>query len=129
MHLVLGVAEMFNFLLVLADHALTFKKHLRHESSTACTSRKGEFMFSKKLAALVATSLVVATSPAIAQSAAQPVPSTAPANATIDEASELGNGYAGGGLWVALIGAALLAAFILVILDEEDELSGKPVSP
>jgi hypothetical protein len=82
-------------------------------------------MFSKKLAALVATSLVVATSPAIAQSsAASKLSPAARAGASVTEASAMGtpgDDRFAGGLWVALIGAALLAAFILVVIDEEDE--------
>jgi len=74
-------------------------------------------MFSKKLAALVATSLIVATSPAVAQSASAPSPVVSSIDADADELG--GNGA--GGVWAALIGAALLAAFILVILDEEDD--------
>ncbi len=80
-------------------------------------------MFSKKLAALVATSLVVATSPAIAQSSASELSLTR-AGAPVAESSAMGtqgdDRYAGG-FWVAILGAALLAAFILVIIDEEDD--------
>ena len=84
-------------------------------------------MFSKKLAALVATSLVVATSPAIAQNAEL---SSTRAAAPVAEASAMGNpgdDRFAGGFWVAVIGAALLAAFILVVLDEdEDDLPDSP---
>jgi hypothetical protein len=87
-------------------------------------------MFSKKLAALVATSLVVATAPAAAQSVSKLSPvSTARAGAIVGEANSMGNpdDRYGGGLWVALIGAALLAAFILIVLDEdEDDLPDSP---
>jgi hypothetical protein len=88
-------------------------------------------MFSKKLAALVATSLVVATSPVAAQSVSKLSPvSTARAGATVGEANSIGtpgDGRYAGGLWVALIGAALLAAFILIVLDEdEDDLPDSP---
>jgi len=81
-------------------------------------------MFSKKLAALVAASLVVATSSATAQSNALV---TDRAGAAVADANAMGMGrvdregdYAGG-FWVFIIGAALLAAFILVILEDEDE--------
>jgi len=83
-------------------------------------------MFSNKLAALVATSLVVATSPAIAQSSASklsPV-ATARAGAPLGDPNSMGtpgDGRYAGGFWAAIIGAALLAAFILVVLDEEDD--------
>lgn len=84
-------------------------------------------MFSKKLAALVATSLVVATSPAVAQSSAasklSPATSSARSGAQLDDANAIAGG---GGLWVALIGAALLAAFILVVLEDEDDLPDSP---
>jgi hypothetical protein len=83
-------------------------------------------MFSKKLAALVATSLVVATSPAIAQSDAAATRVGAP----VAEVSAMGNpgdDRFAGGFWVAVIGAALLAAFILVILEDEDD--DLPTSP
>lgn len=77
-------------------------------------------MFSKKLAALVATSLVVATSPAVAQSTAasklSPAASSIRAGAATDEVNELG----GGGIWAALIGVALVAAFVLVVLEDDD---------
>jgi hypothetical protein len=82
-------------------------------------------MFSKKLAALVATSLIVATSPAVAQSASEPTPVVSTVNA---ETSELGSNGAGG-VWAALIGAALLAAFILVILEDDDDLEQGSISP
>jgi hypothetical protein len=87
-------------------------------------------MFSKKLAALVAASLVVSTSPAIAQSnSALKLSPAARAGAPVAEASAMGNpdgeGFAGG-FWVAVIGAALLAAFILVVLDDEDDLPDSP---
>lgn len=81
-------------------------------------------MFSKKLAALVATSLVVATSPAVAQSAA-PTPVVSTVNA---DASELG-GYGAGGVWAALIGVALLAAFVLVLTEDDTDLEEGRVSP
>lgn len=83
-------------------------------------------MFSKKLAALVATSLIVATSPAIAQSSASKLSPVADARvgASLSDASAMGTpgegGYAGG-FWAAIIGAALLGAFILVVLEDEDE--------
>ncbi len=81
-------------------------------------------MFSKKLAALVATSLVVATSPAIAQSNGASKLSLTRAGAPVAEASAMGNqddGRFAGGFWVAILGAALLAALILVGIAEEDE--------
>jgi hypothetical protein len=97
------------------------------------TGSEEELMFSKKLAALVAASLVVATSPAVAQSSAasklSPTASTARTGADLGEASSMGNpdgGFAGGGLWVALLGAALVAAFVLVLLEDEDDLPDSP---
>lgn len=71
-------------------------------------------MFSKKLAALVAASLVVATTPAVAQVA--PVPADVRASAVTTGESEL----AGGGFWAAVLGIALLAAFVLVIIEDDD---------
>ena len=87
-------------------------------------------MFSKKLAALVATSLVVATSPAMAQSStASKLSPVVRAGAPVADASAMGtpgDGRYAGGFWVAVIGAALLAAFILVVLDEDDDLPDSP---
>ena len=76
----------------------------------------------KKIAALVAATMIVA--PAVAQSDAAASLTPVRAGAPVAEASAMGtpgDGRYAGGFWVAIIGAALLAAFILVILDEEDE--------
>jgi hypothetical protein len=94
------------------------------------TGSEEELMFSKKLAALVATSLVVATSPAIAQSnPASKLSPVARAGAPVAEASAMGtpgdDRYAGG-FWVALIGAALVAALVLIVIDDEDDLPESP---
>lgn len=89
-------------------------------------------MFSKKLAALVATSLVVATSPAIAQSTSasklSPI-ANARAGAGLTETSSMGapaEGAFAGGFWAALIGLALVAAFVLVVIEDEDDLPDSP---
>lgn len=69
-------------------------------------------MFSKKLAGLVAASLLVAsTTPAIA----------APASLDRVGASvQNENALAGGGFWAAVLGVALLAAFVLVVVEDDD---------
>ena len=86
-------------------------------------------MYSKKLAALVATSMLVATSAAPAQATAGSMLSPR-AGASLEAANAMGtpaDGRYAGGFWVAVIGAALLAAFILVVLDEEeDDLPDSP---
>ena len=81
-------------------------------------------MYSKKLAALVAASLVVATSPALAAQSLSPSAGLARAGAEMSEENQLG----GGGFWAAILGVALLAAFVLVVLDD-DEDSDLPTSP
>lgn len=85
-------------------------------------------MYSKKMAALVAASvLVVTSSVASAQSASSLTP--ARATATIEDSSRMGTPgderYAGG-FWVAILGAALLGAFLLIVLDDEDDLPDSP---
>jgi len=86
-------------------------------------------MFSKKMAALVAASLVVATTPAIAAPAAQalsPVAAVDRAGAPVQGENELGM-FAGGGMWAAILGVALLAAFVLVVVeDDEVDLPDSP---
>lgn len=84
-------------------------------------------MFSKKLATLVAASMVVATTPALAQPAAQALNPSASLRASADLGGESQLGEGSGGLWAGLIGVALLAAFVLVALDVTD--SDGPVSP
>lgn len=79
-------------------------------------------MRSKKLAALAAASLLVGTTSVAAQAApVSSVQSRAGAEMT-DE-----NGLRGGGFWAALIGLALIAALVLVII-EDDEID-LPASP
>ena len=75
-------------------------------------------MFSKKLAVLAAASLVVATTPAMAQPAAQSlsVAQSARAGAELTGENEIG----GGGIWAALLGVALVAALILVLVEDDD---------
>ena len=76
-------------------------------------------MFSKKLAGLVAASLVVATTPALATPAAQalsPAASLDRAGASVQDENQL----AGGGFWAAVLGVALLAAFVLVVVEDDD---------
>lgn len=76
-------------------------------------------MFSKKLAGVVAASLIVATAPAAAAPAAQalsPAASIERSGATVAGENDL----FGGGLWAALIGVALVAAFILVVIEDDD---------
>ncbi|MBA3677894.1 MAG: hypothetical protein H0W74_10905 [Sphingosinicella sp.] len=82
-------------------------------------------MFSKKLAMLAAASLVVATTPAMAQPSAQSLSGAqfSRAGAELDGANEL----AGGGIWAALIGLALVAALVLVVIDDDD--ADLPSSP
>jgi len=76
-------------------------------------------MFSSKLAAVVAASLVVATTPAVAQPAAQSL--------SVAQSERIGAQLAGesdlrgGGVWAAILGIALIAALVLVIIDDEDE--------
>lgn len=74
-------------------------------------------MYSKKLAALVAASLVVATSPAVAAQSLSPSAGLARAGADISEENQMGGG---GGFWAAVIGIALLAALVLVVIDDDD---------
>jgi hypothetical protein len=72
-------------------------------------------MLSKKMAAMVAASLVVATTPAASQSI--------PASATMDRVgAEVTdeNDLMGGGIWAALIGIALIAALVLVVIEDDD---------
>ena len=76
-------------------------------------------MFSKKLAVLAAASLVVATTPAMAQPAAQSLSVAQSSRAGAELASE--NDLRGGGIWAILIGVALIAALVLVIVEDEDE--------
>lgn len=79
-------------------------------------------MFSKKLMALAAASLVIATTPASAVPSAEAL---SPSRAVVSEdANQLG--YGGNGIWVPIIGLALLAAFVLVIIDDEDDLPDSP---
>jgi hypothetical protein len=75
-------------------------------------------MFSKKLAVLAAASLVVATTPAMAQPAAQSlsIAQSARAGAELNGESDL----AGGGVWAAILGVALLAALVLVVIEDDD---------
>ncbi len=75
-------------------------------------------MFSKKLAMLAAASLVVATTPAMAQPAAQSlsVAQSSRAGAELTGENEIG----GGGIWAALIGLALVAALVLVVIEDDD---------
>ena len=81
-------------------------------------------MFSRKLAAIVAASMVFATTPAMAQPAAQSLSVTqARAGAELDGESDL----MGGGIWAALLGIALVAALVLVIVNDDD--ADLPTSP
>ncbi|HEY0625329.1 MAG TPA: hypothetical protein VGD10_01205 [Allosphingosinicella sp.] len=75
-------------------------------------------MFSKKLGALVAASLVVATTPAAAQTSARSLSlnEDVRASTSVSNESELG----GGGVWAAILGVALLAAFVLVVIEDDD---------
>jgi len=85
-------------------------------------------MYSKKLAALVAASMVVATTPALAAPAAQklsPIASVDGVRAAASVQDE--NALGGGGFWAAILGVALLAAFVLVVV-EDDEVD-LPESP
>jgi hypothetical protein len=75
-------------------------------------------MFSKKLAVLAAASLVVATTPAMAQPAAQSLSVAQPARAGAELTGE--NELAGGGMWAAILGVALLAALVLVVIEDDD---------
>lgn len=85
-------------------------------------------MISRKLAALAAASLIIGTSPAVAQPAPASLATGARAGAAMGESSELGGGS--GGLWAAAIGIALLAAAVLVVLDiTDDDDEDFPVSP
>lgn len=82
-------------------------------------------MFSKKLAALVATSMIVATAPAAAQSSQALSVTGTRAAAELNAPNELGGGS--GGFWAAAIGIALVAALVLVVTqDDEVDL---PTSP
>lgn len=74
-------------------------------------------MFPRKLAVLAAASLVVATTPAIAQPAAQSL-SIAQSRAGAELTSD--NELAGGGLWAILLGVALVAALVLVVIEDDD---------
>ena len=76
-------------------------------------------MYSKKLAALAAASLVVATTPAIAAPAAKLSP-TAVAQSRAGASVQDENALGGGGFWAAVLGVALLAAFVLVIIEDDD---------
>jgi len=85
-------------------------------------------MFSKKLGGLVAASLMVASTSAIASPASQLSPAAYldRASAPVANTNEMGS-MAGGGLWAALIGVALIAAFVLVVVeDEDDDLPDSP---
>jgi hypothetical protein len=74
-------------------------------------------MFSRKLAAIVAASMVVATTPAMAQPAAQSLSITqARAGAEVDGENDL----MGGGIWAAILGIALVAALVLVVIEDDD---------
>lgn len=75
----------------------------------------GDIMRSKTMAALAAMSLVASTTSAIA---ATPVVADRAGQETADE-SEL-FALAGGGLWVAIIGLALIAAFLVVAVEDDD---------
>ena len=82
-------------------------------------------MFSRKLAALAAASLVVATTPAMAQPAAQSLSVTQSARAGAELNGE--NDLAGGGIWAAILGIALIAALVLVVIEDDD--TDLPESP
>lgn len=71
-------------------------------------------MLMKNLAAVAALSLMAA--PVAAQSTAASALSPVRAGATTADENDL----MGGGLWAALIGIALVAAFILVVIEDDD---------
>jgi hypothetical protein len=75
-------------------------------------------MVSKKLAALVAASLLVGTAPAAAQPALSLSPSVAldRAGATLEEENDLA-----GGLLVAILGIGVVAGAVLAFTDDSDE--------
>ncbi|HUQ95533.1 MAG TPA: hypothetical protein VM120_27900 [Bryobacteraceae bacterium] len=82
-------------------------------------------MFSRKLAALAAASLIVATTPAMAQPAAQSLSVAQSARAGAEVKGE--NDLAGGGFWAIILGVALVAALVLVVIDDDN--ADLPTSP
>jgi hypothetical protein len=77
------------------------------------------------LAALAAVSVVITTIPAMAQPAARSL-SVAQSARTGSELNGEGD-LAGGGIWAVLIGVALLAALVLVVIEDDD--ADLPSSP
>jgi hypothetical protein len=70
-----------------------------------------------KNVAAVAAALLIA-SPVVAQTSAQALSPVAPARAGAELASE--SDLAGGGMWAAILGIALLAALVLVVVDDNN---------